>query len=193
MNGSGESRKEATDRKIWKFWVPKQRPGLEQQLGHHPKAGQWQTGVEELCCCPICKLAWWVVRNEWMNLYTSYPTNWYINLGEIVSSDQSCFRLVSIKCISQSLCILINRYLGYWINTFVKKLVCHSEWFSDSVTFLLLLVTLAWVRPLANMWPKTSGLQNLQSMRKVPAKKTQFFISKQILLAHRTKISSWHC
>ena len=31
------------------------------QLGHHPEAGQWQTGVEELHCCPIYQLAWWVV------------------------------------------------------------------------------------------------------------------------------------
>ena len=35
----------------------------EPQRGHHPKAGQWQTGVEKLCCCPIHQLAWWVVTN----------------------------------------------------------------------------------------------------------------------------------
>ena len=29
----------------------------EPQLGHHPEAGQWQTWVEELRCCPICQLA----------------------------------------------------------------------------------------------------------------------------------------
>ena len=29
----------------------------EPQLGHHPEAGQWQTGVEELHCCPISQLA----------------------------------------------------------------------------------------------------------------------------------------
>ena len=33
----------------------------EPQLGHHPEAGQWQTGVEELRCCPIHQLAWRVV------------------------------------------------------------------------------------------------------------------------------------
>ena len=32
----------------------------ELQLGHHPGAGQWQTGVEDLRCCPIRQLAWWV-------------------------------------------------------------------------------------------------------------------------------------
>ena len=25
--------------------------------------GQWQTGMEELCCCPICQLVWQVVTN----------------------------------------------------------------------------------------------------------------------------------
>ena len=31
------------------------------QLGHHPEAGQWQTEVKELRCCPICQLAWQIV------------------------------------------------------------------------------------------------------------------------------------
>ena len=36
----------------------------EPQLGHHPEAGQWQTGAEELRCCPIHWLAWWVVMTS---------------------------------------------------------------------------------------------------------------------------------
>ena len=33
----------------------------EPQLGHHPEASQWQTGVKELSCCPVCQPAWQVV------------------------------------------------------------------------------------------------------------------------------------
>ena len=38
----------------------------EPQLRHHPEAGQWQIGAEELCCCPLCQLSWRVVM-KWMN------------------------------------------------------------------------------------------------------------------------------
>ena len=41
----------------------------EPQLGRHPEAGQWQTGVEELCCCCIRQLAWRVVTNEWITYH----------------------------------------------------------------------------------------------------------------------------
>ena len=33
----------------------------EPQLGHRPEAGQWQTRLEELRCCPTCQQAWRVV------------------------------------------------------------------------------------------------------------------------------------
>ena len=43
---------------------------LEPQPGHHPEAGQWQTGVEELRCCPVRQLAWRVVMMMMMILTT---------------------------------------------------------------------------------------------------------------------------
>ena len=33
----------------------------EPQLGHHPEAGQWQKGVDELHCCLTCQQAWQIV------------------------------------------------------------------------------------------------------------------------------------
>ena len=70
-------RKLLTER--WKSWTPKQRPGLDSgmfvpcmrlwkwrtwtTMGYNPQAGQWQTGVKELRCCPICQLAWQVATN----------------------------------------------------------------------------------------------------------------------------------
>ena len=39
----------------------------EPQLGHHPEAGQWLTGVEKLHCCPIHQLV--MGSNEWKLIY----------------------------------------------------------------------------------------------------------------------------
>ncbi|KAL9970084.1 hypothetical protein ACROYT_G022406 [Oculina patagonica] len=33
--------------------------GLKPKLEHHPTAGQRQTAVEDLCCCPTCQWAQW--------------------------------------------------------------------------------------------------------------------------------------
>ncbi|KAL9974607.1 hypothetical protein ACROYT_G011664 [Oculina patagonica] len=35
--------------------------GLKPKLEHHPTAGQRQTAVEDLCCCPTCQWAQWAV------------------------------------------------------------------------------------------------------------------------------------
>ena len=41
----------------------------ESQLGHQPEAGQWQTGLEELLCCPICQLARRIVMMMMMMMF----------------------------------------------------------------------------------------------------------------------------
>ena len=43
----------------------------EPQLGYHPEAGQWQTGVEELRCRLIRQLAWRVVIKIRLSLAAS--------------------------------------------------------------------------------------------------------------------------
>ncbi|KAL9983298.1 hypothetical protein ACROYT_G005445 [Oculina patagonica] len=40
--------------------------GLKPKLEHHPTAGQRQTAVEDLCCCPTCQWAQWAVTEKVM-------------------------------------------------------------------------------------------------------------------------------
>ena len=51
----------------------------EWQLGHYPEAGQWQTGLEELRCCPIRQLMWQVVMT-YAFTYQRCPS-WHAILG----------------------------------------------------------------------------------------------------------------
>ena len=61
----------------------------EPQLGHHPEAGQWQTGVEELRCCLICQQVWRVVIMM-MNTVKNLCRFWYCDssVPQILSSTQ---------------------------------------------------------------------------------------------------------
>ena len=73
----------------------------EPQLGHHPEAGQWQTGVEELRCCLIRQLAWWVV----MMMMT------YIIAGSIY---KKIHWLPSLGlCILYGKCLYVRTSFGY--------------------------------------------------------------------------------
>ena len=59
----------------------------EPQMGHHPEVGQWQTGVEELCCCPILQLVWRVVMKWWILRSTSPNTKLsIIDVGQNTAS-----------------------------------------------------------------------------------------------------------
>ena len=51
-------------RKPHSRWLQRSGTEDEQQPGQHPEAGQWQTGMDELRCCPICQLAWWVSDDD---------------------------------------------------------------------------------------------------------------------------------
>ena len=102
----------------------------EPQLGHHPEAGQWQRGVEELRCCPIRQQAWWVVMmmkqscccqcwrfwigtqmlmcaiacGGYMSTLVKDDLHWKLTLGE-----KSCAALGSQSCFSNAPDLLLNQ------------------------------------------------------------------------------------
>ncbi|KAL9972928.1 hypothetical protein ACROYT_G019325 [Oculina patagonica] len=57
-------RKRGRPKNTWQRTVETELRGLKPKLEHHPTAGQRQTAVEDLCCCPACQWAQWAVRRE---------------------------------------------------------------------------------------------------------------------------------
>ncbi|KAL9978598.1 hypothetical protein ACROYT_G016133 [Oculina patagonica] len=67
--------------------------GLKPKLEHHPTAGQRQTAVEDLCCCPTCQWAQWAIL--YLNRCTLHDTI-SENTINLVSNDAQAMELLSI-------------------------------------------------------------------------------------------------
>ena len=100
----------------------------ERELGHHPEAGQWHTGVEELRCWTVRQLAWWVIMNECLCVYRARES---VHQQQAFSSCCATARwLLHFKEAGQSWRLVLffhAEYVTSWKDTSWQKSRFHSS------------------------------------------------------------------